>query len=88
MSYQVERLDHQGSIVAVALKASDAAEKGTKEKILSWVRQKPQARDQLLRQAVAAENAGDLAGAAELLEEAGELLAAGRLYERAAAKLG
>ncbi len=74
--------------IAKALKAAEAAEKGVKERLLSKLRLRPQGRDQLLRQAVTAENAGDLAGAAEFLEEAGELLAAGRLYERAAASLG
>ncbi len=46
--------------------------------------QRPTDRERLLRQALAAQQAGEFVRAAGLLEEAGEPVAAGRLYERAA----
>ena len=47
-------------------------------------RHKPSDREQLLRQALRAEQQGEWLQAAELLEQAEEFAAAGRLYERAA----
>ena len=54
-------------------------------KVIPALRQKPATdRDQLLREAIALEQQGRLAEAAQNMEKAGELAAAGRLYEMAA----